>query len=222
MEIKHAEYNYIKNKLKILESAYKQSIDDSVRKTVKDEIFWELCERIDGFSDVFSGAFEECTMGSLRQIDDLTKKVLEYYSVERLPGISYKEAKKLIKLNERDLNGFVKRYNDAVSKSPLTYYSERIEQKIVFLTQIDGELVGLVSDVPKKQHTGESLCYFCRRFGRGDDVVFVSNVVRTSKTEYTSIGQYCCSDYTRCNSELEDESMVKSFIGYGLKKKKNG
>jgi len=219
-EIKNAEYNYIKNKLKLLEDAYKQSIDNGVRRTIKDEVLWDLSRKFDNFGDLFHMDFEMCQMKSLREIDELTKKVLGHYSIEKLPSISYKNAKRIFKLNERDLNGFVKRYNEAVEERPLSYYSERIEQKIVFLTQIDGELIGLVSDLPKKQHTGESLCYFCRRFRRGDEIVFVTNAIKSNKELYTSIGQYCCTDYTRCNTDIEDETMMKSFIGHGSKKKR--
>ena len=38
--------------------------------------------------------------------------------------------------------------------------------------------------------------------------------------EYSSIGQYCCSDYTRCNNSIEDSNTVEEFVRFAMVKKK--
>ena len=124
----------------------------------------------------------------------------------------------MLKLKDKQLKSFIKGYNEAVAKKPLTYYSQRIDDRLVFMTVQDGEFVGAATEVSKDRRNGECLCHFCRRFRRGDDIVFVTNTARTAKGEYSSIGQTICSDYESCNRELEDKPPVVKFLRYHIDK----
>lgn len=213
-EVTNEDYNFLRVRMRRLEEAYKQCIDQKVRQAVKERTLYEICERFPNFFEDYAEAFETCQMSSLREIVDLTDMVLGKYSVEKLPTIQASQVKKMLKLKDKALNSFVKGYNDAVAQRDLTYYSQRIDDKLVFLTQKDGELVGAVTQVSKAQRKGECLCHFCRKFRRGDEILFVTNSARTAKGEYSSLGQSICSDYERCNQDIEDRERVVKFLRY--------
>lgn len=213
-EVTNEDYNFLRVRMRRLEEAYKQCIDQKVRQAVKERTLYEICERFPNFFEDYAEAFEACQMSSLREIVDLTDMVLGKYSVEKLPTIQASQVKKMLKLKDKALNSFVKGYNDAVAQRDLTYYSQRIDDKLVFLTQKDGELVGAVTQVSKAQRKGECLCHFCRKFRRGDEILFVTNSARTAKGEYSSLGQSICSDYERCNQDIEDRERVVKFLRY--------
>lgn len=221
MELKVTKYNFIRARMKRLEEAYKQSCDQNVRNAVKEKTFYEIAGEIDGFYEKFGDLFDGCEMSSLMEITKLTEAVMSEYSATPLPVIEASQAKRILKLKERDLNNFVKAYNAAVSKQPLTYYSQIIDQKIVFLTQIDGEFVGTVGQISKDRRNRESLCAFCRQFRRGDEIVFATTSTPAKNSgEYSAIGQYCCSDYNRCNNSIEDSSVLEDFVSFAMVKKK--
>lgn len=160
-------------------------------------------------------------MSSLMEITKLIETVMSEYSAISLPTIEISQAKRILKLKDRDLNNFVKAYNQVVSKQPITYYSQIIDQKIVFLTQINGEFVGTVGQVTKDRRNRESLCAFCRKFRRGDEIVFVTTSTSVKNNgEYSAIGQYCCSDYNRCNNSIEDSGVLDEFVSFAMVKKK--
>lgn len=213
-EVTNEDYNFLRVRMRRLEEAYKQCIDQKVRQAVKERTLYEICERFPNFFEDYAEAFEACQMSSLREIVDLTDMVLGKYSVEKLPTIQASQVKKMLKLKDKALNSFVKGYNDAVAQRDLTYYSQRIDDKLVFLTQKDRELVGAVTQVSKAQRKGECLCHFCRKFRRGDEILFVTNSARTAKGEYSSLGQSICSDYERCNQDIVDRERVVKFLRY--------
>lgn len=125
----------------------------------------------------------------------------------------------MLKLKERDLNIFLREYNNALKGNPLTYYSQQIDQKVVFVTEDQGQLVGVVGSVSPNQRNRETLCPFCRKFRKGDEIRFVSIPVIGKKGEYSSIGQYCCSDMVKCNADIEETEALTEFVGYSYKKK---
>ena len=221
MELKVTQYNFIRARMKRLEEAYKQSCDQQVRNAVKEKTFYEIAGEIDGFYEKFADLFEGCEMSSLMEITKLTDVVMGEYTALKLPPIETAQAKRILKLKERDLNNFVKQYNQAVSKQALTYYSQLIDQKIVFLTQIDGEFVGTVGQLSKDRRNRESLCVFCRQFRRGDEIVFATTSTPAKNSgEYSAVGQYCCSDYNRCNNAIEDSKALEEFVSFAMVKKK--
>lgn len=212
--ITNEDYNFLRARMQRLEEAYKQCIDDRVRNAVKDKTLYEICERFPSFFEDYADSFEGCRMSSLKEITDLTELVMSKYSIEKLPKIEASQVKKMLKLKDKALKSFVSGYNTAVATKDLTYYSQRIDDKLIFLTQQDGELVGAVTQVSKSQRNGECLCHFCRRFRRGDDILFVTNSARTAKDEYSSIGQTICSDFETCNRSIEERENVVKFLQY--------
>lgn len=218
-EVSNEDFNFLRKRMARLEEVYKQSNDPVVRCAVRDKTLFDICERFPSFYEDFGESFEGCKMSSLMEITALFDSVMGQYSVEPLqPITSEKQVKKMLKLKDKQLKSFIKGYNEAVAKKPLTYYSQRIDDKLVFMTVQDGEFIGAATEVSKDRRNGECLCYFCRRFRRGDDIVFVTNTARTAKGEYSSIGQTICSDYESCNRELEDKPPVVKFLRYHIDK----
>lgn len=217
-EVTNEDYNFLKKRMKRLEECYKQSCDQQIRNAVKDKTLFEICERFPSFYEDYGESFEACKMSSLKEVADLVDMVLAKYSIEKLSPITMQEAKKILKLKEKALKQFVKGYNEAVARENLTYYSQRIDDKLVCLTEQNGEFVGAATDISKGKRNGECLCHFCRRFRRGDEIVFVTNSARTAKGEYSSIGQSICSDYEACNRDIEERQPVVKFLSYKLEK----
>ena len=60
----------------------------------------------------------------------------------------------------------------------------------------------------------------CRKFKRGQEIIFVTNTAKTTKGEYSSLGQTFCSDYESCNREVEDKAPLVKFLRYKLDKGK--
>lgn len=219
MQIPNEDYNFLKTRMLRLEEAYKQSVDSKIRLTVKDRTLYEICERFPEFMNEYGDAFDACTMSSLKEITDLYELVMRNYASEKLPVItSEKEVKKILKLKDKALKNFIRGYNDAVAHQGLTYYSQRIDDKMVFMTVENGQFVGSATDVSKHQRNGESLCYVCRRFRRGNEVLFLTNTAKTTKGDYSSIGQSICSDYESCNRVVEDRRPLVKFLRYKLEK----
>ena len=219
--ISNEDYNFLRKRMMRLEESYKQSNDQTVRKAVRDKTLFDICERFPDFLYDYGDAFECCAMSSLKEITDLFDSVMGRYSIEPLPKIqSEKDVKRLLKLKDKALKTFIKGYNDAVETHNLTYYSQRIDDKLVFLTVQDGEFVGAATDVSRSQRNGECLCHVCRRFKRGQEITFVTNTAKTTKGEYSSLGQTICSDYESCNREVEDREPLVKFLRYKLDKEK--
>ena len=219
--ISNEDYNFLRKRMMRLEESYKQSNDQTVRKAVRDKTLFDICERFPDFLYDYGDAFECCAMSSLKEITDLFDSVMGRYSIEPLPKIqSEKDVKRLLKLKDKALKTFIKGYNDAVETHNLTYYSQRIDDKLVFLTVQDGEFVGAATDVSRSQRNGECLCHVCRKFKRGGDITFVTNTAKTTKGEYSSLGQTICSDYESCNREVEDREPLVKFLRYKLDKER--
>lgn len=220
MEVEVTKYNFLRKRMRRLEECYKQSCDQNVRKAVRDRTLFEISEEIDGFYEMFAEMFNECEMSSLMEIVNLIEKVMENYSAKKLPQIDIKDAKKILKLKEKDVKDFVKDYNKAVIKEPLLYYSKQIDQKVIFLTQIDGEFIANVGQSSKNSNSKETLCCFCNQFRRGDEIMFATTKIG-NKNEYKVIGQYCCSDYQKCNHEIENIKNLETFLTQGKSKNKS-
>lgn len=221
MEIKNNEYNFLRKRLKRLEEVYKQSCDLIVRNAVKETTLYDIEEGIPGFYDTYAEKFEECKMESLKEVLDLTDEILGNYTIEKLPKIEVKEAKKIFKVKERALNAFVKAYNAAVEKENLSYFSQRVDDKLLLLTYEEGEFLGAVASVQRNRRNKEALCPFCKQFRRGEDIVFMTTNVKEAKSEFAVVGQYCCSEYEICNRDIEEIESVKKFIRYSYPKNKN-
>ena len=112
---------------------------------------------------------------------------------------------------------FLKAYNEAVKKENLTYFSARQDNKFIIMTYKDGEYYGTVSDLPKDAKHKKSLCCFCNTFRNGNEIVFATNTLKKSNGEYSSVGQYCCSDYQQCNKDIVDSDKLIEFLSYGKK-----
>ena len=108
-------------------------------------------------------------------------------------------------------------YNEAVKKENLTYFSARQDNKFIIMTYKDGEYYGTVSDLPKDAKHKKSLCCFCNTFRNGNEIVFATNTLKKSNGEYSSVGQYCCSDYQQCNKDIVDSDKLIEFLSYGKK-----
>ncbi|NMA50989.1 MAG: hypothetical protein GX951_03985 [Mollicutes bacterium] len=221
LELLNEEFNFMIRKLKLLEEAYKQSVDHNVRLTVKEKVFFDLCENINEFYKMFEIDFENCKMSSLREILELIEKVIKAVSIVSLPEISSSEAKKVLKLKGKQLSLFVKKYNEVVKNEKLTYYSTIIDNKFIMLTYKDGEYYGVVSIIPKNIRIKKNLCCFCKQFRDGDEIMFIQNVLSNSSSgKYNSIGQYCCSDYKKCNNNIENSEQLIKFLSYDRLKNK--
>lgn len=219
--VRNEDYNFLRKRMLRLEESYKQSNDQRVRQVLKEKTLFEICERFPNFYEEYSNSFESCKMSSLMEITNLTDFVMSKYSVEKLSPITENEAKKILKLKDKTLKIFVKGYNDAIVSKDLTYYSQRIDDKLVCLTKQDNEFIGSVTNVTPNIRNRECLCYFCRQFRRGDDILFITNTAKTSKGEYSSIGQTVCSDYEMCNKDIESSAALVKFLRYKLDKEKD-
>lgn len=217
--IKNEDYNFLRKRMLRLEETYKQSTDQKVRQVVKEKTLYEICDRFPNFYDKFSYLFDKCQMSSLIEITDLIDNVMSKYSVEPLMHITENEIKRLLKLKEKNLRAFVREYNAEIENKKLTYYSQRIDNKLVFLT-IDGDkIVGTVTDITPNIRSKECLCHFCRQFRRGDDIIFVTNINKNHKGDYSSIGQTVCSNYEMCNKNIESREDLIKFLEYKKTKK---
>ena len=222
IQIANEDYNFLRARMLRLEESYKQSVDQKVRLAVRDKTLYDICERFPEFIEKYGDDFEKCGMSSLKEITYLYDSIMERYSVEKLPMIaSEKEVKRILKLKDKALKNFIRGYNAAVSRQNLTYYSQRIDDKFVFLTVDNGEFVGSTTEVSRHQRTGECLCHVCRRFRRGDEILFITNTAQTTKGDYSSIGQTICSDYEACNQAVEDRKPLVKFLRYKLEKFEN-
>lgn len=218
-KVSNEDFNFLKKRMSRLECVYKDSIDLAVRRAVRDKTLYDICERFPTFLEEHGEAFEACKMESLMEITTLFDKVMGKYLIEPLKQIeSEKQVKKMLKLKDKQLKTFIKSYNEAVAKKSLTYYSQRIDDKLVFMTVQDGEFVGAATEISKGRCKGKSLCHFCNSFKMGDEIVFVTNSVRTAKDEYSSIGQTICSDYESCNREVENKPPIIKFLKYHIDK----
>lgn len=214
--IRNEDYNFIKKRMLRLEEAYKQSNDQKVRQLVKEQVLYEISERFPRFLEEYAESFTNCQMSSLREITELTAHVLSKYSVEKLPQITEKEAKRVLKLKDKALKIFVRGYNAAIVSKNLTYYSQRIDDKLVFFTTQDNMPLGLVSSINPNVRNKECLCYFCKQFRRGKDIVFITNSVKPKEGNYSCIGQTVCSDYEMCNRSIESNKTLVKIFKYKL------
>lgn len=214
--IRNEDYNFIKKRMLRLEEAYKQSNDQKVRQLVKEQVLYEISERFPRFLEEYAASFANCQMSSLREITELTVHVLSKYSVEKLPPLTEKEAKRVLKLKDKALKLFVRGYNAAIVSKDLTYYSQRIDDKLVFFTTQDNMPLGLVSSINPNVRNKECMCYFCKQFRRGKNIVFITNSVKTKEGNYSCIGQTVCSDYEMCNRSIESNKTLVKFFKYKL------
>lgn len=218
-EISNEDYNFLMVRMRGLEETYKQCIDAKVRNIVKEKIFCEICIRFPTFFECYGDYFQQCKMSSLKEICDLIDLVNSKYVVKRMPYIREKQIMKILKLKEKSLKAFVKDYNNAIEGKNLTYYSKKMDDKLVLLSQHDGELIGAVTQGFSFKGNKECLCYFCGKFRRGNEILFVTNSVRTAKGKYASIGQTICSDFELCNKNIEKKQNVIRFLSYGKQMK---
>lgn len=216
-EMNNVEYNFVLKRLKRLEEAYNQTIDPSIRIAVKDQTCYELYERVPEFYNIFGNMLENCKMSSLKEITDITDKISVSLEIGRLQEVDVQTAKKILKLKQKQLMLFLKAYNEAVKKENLTYFSARQDNKFIIMTYKDGEYYGIASDLPKDAKHKKSLCCFCNSFRNGDEIVFATNTLKKSNGEYSSVGQYCCSNYKQCNKDIVDSDKLIEFLSYGKK-----
>jgi len=218
MKITNIDYNFIKAQLKTLESAYKQSNDKEVLSSVQTRIYFNLVEKIDGFEKNFSEHFESFKMSNLKEIDELSEAILESMNIIHLPEVSEPDLKKKIKLSDRDLASLIRGYNEAV-KTPLTYYSQKIDEKLAILYYEDNIFTSVICNTIKnKKAIIPSFCHFCNTLRKGDEIVFIANTKSTHK-DYSTLGVYCCLDYRACNKEITNKDNLIKFINYKGKKK---
>lgn len=215
--IKNEDYNFLKREMHCLEEVYKQSNDQNIRLCVKERVLFEISDRFTNFYEDYSKLFESCQMSSLNEISNFIDLIMGKYSVEKLSPITEKEAKKILKLKEKTLKFFLKGYNSAISNKNLTYYSQRINDILVYLTKQDNQFIGAVTNVKPNSRKSECLCHFCKQFRRGDDVIFVTTS-KTTKDNYSCIGNSVCSDYEMCNKNIESRRPLIKFLKYGLDK----
>ena len=64
------------------------------------------------------------------------------------------------------------------------------------------------------------MCCFCNSFRDGDEIMFVTNSLRSENDVYSTIGQYCCSDYRQCNKDILDSNKLIKFLSYSKKRGK--
>lgn len=221
LKISNIEYNLIRKKMQTLEEAYVQSCDDSVRKTAKEIAYLDLCMQIPGFYELFKDEFEKCQMTSLREITELSTEILSRLDVHKLSTIEVSQAKKVLKLKEKTMNQFLRGYNQMAKSRPLTYYSQQIDEKMVFLYYQDGQFMGVVGNISKTQRRREALCVFCNNFRNGEEIVFVTNAISSNSGDYSSIGLYCCKDTEKCNSSILNTDKLSNFMTYNGKQKIN-
>lgn len=220
-KVKNEDFNFLRKRMFRLEEAYKQSNDEKIRQIVKEKTLYEICERFPTFFEKYSESFEACKMSSLIEITNLIDFVMSKYSVESLPQITEKEAKKVLRLKDRSLKIFLRGYNDAMLNEKLTYYSQRIDDRLVCLAMKDNEFVGTVTNITPNIRNRECLCHFCRQFRRGDDILYITNTAKTIKGDYSSIGQTICSNYEMCNKDIESSDALVKFLSFKLEKTKN-
>lgn len=217
LELSNEEYNFIRMRMKRLEETYKQTIDPTIRIAVKDRTCYEILENVPVFYEIFGEKLENCQMSSLKEITDVTDYIMNSLTVIKLEEIDIQTAKKVLKLKQKQLLLFVKAYNEAVKNENLTYFSKQIDNKFIMLACSDGEYYGTVSTMPKNSKYKKSLCCFCNNFRNGDEITFVTNSLRKDNDEYSSIGQYCCSDYQKCNKDIVDSQKLIRFLSYNKK-----
>lgn len=220
MLINNEDYNYLRKKLRRLEEVYK-SDDINIRNAVKMTTLEEITYRLYDFKDLFKEDFEKCKMSSLLEIDNLQDKVLSNYGVKKLKEITEKELSKKLKLKDKPLKAFLKGYNEAIKNEDLTYYSQRIDDKLVILTENDGEFLGAVTNVIRTNSRSEHLCPFCNKFRHSDEVIFISNVKSNQQGEYSSLGQTICEDYKKCNKDIQSKEALNTFLSFKLDKGKS-
>ncbi len=221
LEINNIEYNLIKKKMKQLRDTYMQSNDQEICNVVKEQVFFELGTKINSFADFFAEFFEKCEMNSLKEIDDLEEAVLALIKVVKLPQIEYERMKKKVKMPEKNLKRVVKNYNEAVLNEPLTYYSQQIDEKKVFVFPKDEECLMVLCDTSRYNGGRKILCDFCNGFRTSDEILFVSNTIKLNKEEYSTLGLNCCSDYIKCNQDILQTEKLTDFLRYGKEKIKS-
>ncbi len=218
MILKNEEYNFLRKRMQRLEDSYKQSNDQKIRQVVKEKTLYEICERIPNFLETHLHEFENCQMSSLMEITNLIDSVMSKYSVEKLPQVTEKEVKKILKLKDKALKAFVKGYNSAIINNNLTYYSQRIDDKLIYLTKFGNELIGSVTNVALNVRNREHLCHFCKQFRSGDEILFITNAAKGAKGNYSCVGQTACSDYEICNKHIESNDTLIEFLKYKSEK----
>ena len=219
--INNEDYNYLRKRMRRLEETYKQSEDPNIRNAVKMTTLEEINKRLYDFKDLFGTDFEKCKMSSLVEIDNLEEKVMSNYKVKKLQEVTEKELKKQLKLKDKPLKAFLKGYNEAIKNEDLTYYAQRIDDKLVILSKTEDEFVGAVTNVIRSNKKSQHLCPFCNKFRHGDEVIFISNVKSNQQGEYSSIGQTICEDYKMCNKDIQSKEALNTFLSFKLDKGKS-
>lgn len=173
LNVNNIEFNHINKNLKLLEDTYRQSNDKNVRNAVKEQVFNELCKIINNFKDKFFKTFDLCNMNSLKDIDLLKETILGNIEVIKLQPINIDLFKKNKKLKNKPLKLFVESFNKAITKSPLTYYSQIIDQNFIIMFPDNEKYDLVVSNISKTHKTRKSLCNFCNTFRDKDEIIFV-------------------------------------------------
>lgn len=151
-------------------------------------------------------------MSSLKEINDINDKILSSLIINRMKEIDLSTAKKVLKLKDKQLNNFVKSYNEAIKKENLTYFSKVIDNKYIILFEKNDKFYGAVTEVSKERKVRKNLCYICNNFRIGDEIFFVANTTKKTNGEYNTIGHYCCSNYKKCNNDIIDSKKLKEFL----------
>jgi len=214
LNVTNLEYNLIKKQLKILETAYKQSNDKKVLESVKTRVYFELTSGINEFTEYFGKELEACQMTNLKEIDELREKIMANLNIKHLPKIEAKSLKKKLKLSDKDLASLIRGYNESINKKPLTYYSQKIDEKLVILYYENEECSAAVcSTIKNKRSLVPGFCHFCNTVRSCDEILFIANT-RATKKDYSSIGVYCCLNYEKCNADIIDTNNLRKFINY--------
>lgn len=213
LKVNNLQLNLIRKGIFRLRDCYRQSNDSNIRNSVKEMVFYELSEGVDGFMDLFYDKFNACKMDSLASVEDLAEDILKSLDVEKMPKIDMATAKKLFrKMQEKDLRSVVAGYNKAVESGNMSYYSQTIDNNRVFLYYDNGQFDGAVCSISRNDKGREIDCHFCHFFRRADDIEYVTKVEKGKKGNYTSRTVTCCSDHAMCNDAILSLEPLKDFL----------
>ncbi len=220
LEIYNTDYNMLRKKIEQLRETYMQSSDENVRNVVKEQVFYDLCEKIELFENHFAQYFETCKMNSLKEIDELAAEIFKNVSVIKMPKIQYEQIVKRIKMASKNLKEIARNYNETIKQESLTYYSQIIDTKMVFIFFHDDELHTVLCDVSQYNGVRKLHCRFCNSFRQSCEMGFVSNTIKFKKNEYSTLGINCCLDYNKCNQDILETQKLTDFMSYGKNKTK--
>lgn len=107
---------------------------------------------------------------------------------------------------------------ELVEFDTLTYYSfpDESSQCLFVIADYNGVSTGLKLDFIKSGSGPLRLgfCEFCHKHRKSHDVLFVSTETkkRPKHVNYRSRGTWVCADYTVCNTNITDPTLVQQFF----------